>query len=195
MQLSWDLAHHVALNYEREHLGILECESRRPVQFEILLTLPIVPTTFARSDCSRELSTKSYLESDISIIRRRVTSLRWYHRAVISVVCILVAIDLILMLTSGDFLLDPDLGLFVTGIAILLIIIAIVVWLYRNVPYAEPETPSYPGEWADDGSRRIDSQLKGDVSRDITNVTLSGYCKDRRYFGGYDPRVNRPKKD
>jgi hypothetical protein len=106
-----------------------------------------------------------------------------------------VAIDLILMVTNGDFLLNPDLGFLVTGIAILLIIIAFVVWLYRNKPYAEPETPSYIGEWADDGSRRIDSQLKGDVSRDITNVTLSGYCKDRRYFGGYDPRVNRPKKD
>jgi hypothetical protein len=103
--------------------------------------------------------------------------------------------DLMLLVTSGDSVLTPDLSIFVAGISVLLFIIAIVVWLYRNEPYAESEIHSNPGEWTDDGSRRLDSQAKEDVSRDIKNITDSGFYMDRRYFGGYDPRVNRPKKD
>lgn len=124
-----------------------------------------------------------------------MTNLRWYHRVVVSIVCTLVAIDLILIVTNGNSLLMPDLSIFATGIAVLLFIIAFVVWLYRNEPYAESDLPSNPGEWTDDGSRRLDSQAKEDVSRDITNIIDSGYYMDRRYFGGFDPRVNRPKKD
>jgi len=123
-----------------------------------------------------------------------VTNLRWYHRAAVSVVCILVAIDLMLFVTSGHLMM-PDLSVYVTGIAVLLFIIALVVWLYRNEPYLVSDIPSSPGEWRDDGSRRTDSQSKDDVSRDIKNITDSGFYMDRRYFGGYDPRVNRPKKD
>jgi hypothetical protein len=139
----------------------------------------------------------------------RVADLRWYHRAVVSVICVLVAIDLTLISSGGHVLVTPDLSIFLTGVAIFLFILAIVVWLYRKEPYAESDLPSNPGEstdhesrrpynpgeWTDDGSRRLDSQAKEDVSRDIKNITDSGYYKDRRYFGGYDPRVNRPKKD
>lgn len=124
-----------------------------------------------------------------------MTNLRWYHRAVVSVVCILVAIDLTLIATGGHIPVTPDLSIFLTGVAVLLFISAIAVWLYRNEPYLESEIPSSPGEWTDDGSRRTDSQSKDDISRDIKNITDSGYYMDRRYFGGYDPRVNRPKKD
>ncbi len=128
-------------------------------------------------------------------IYRRVTNLRWYHRAVVSVICILVGIDLTLIASGGHIPVTPDLSIFLTGIAVLLFISALVVWLYRKEPYAKSEIPSSPGEWTDDGYRRIDSQANEDVSRNIQNITDSGYYMDRRYFGGFDPRVERPKKD
>jgi len=81
--------------------------------------------------------------------------MRWYHRLLISFVCIVAGGASIVPAISNGPLADI-VRISLLSFGIFLLVIAFVIWLYRTEDLYVAETPKAEGEWTDDGRSRTE---------------------------------------
>lgn len=105
--------------------------------------------------------------------------MRWYHRLLTSLVCVVAGVASIAVAISNGSLADFFL-VSLMSIGIVLLVMAFAIWLYEPEVYGTEdsyiaETPKAEGEWTDDGRSRTEvNQIVLERERRDTRDTREG---------------------